>query len=72
VTGFVCDTRAAMVDAVRRIDLIDRGRCRARCERLFSDAAIVDAYERLYRDHVAKCAGAPLTLHAISPADVPR
>jgi glycosyltransferase involved in cell wall biosynthesis len=48
VTGFICDTEDEMVDAVGRIDEIDRSRCRAEAERRFSPAAMADAYERVY------------------------
>jgi glycosyltransferase involved in cell wall biosynthesis len=54
VTGFVCDDVDAMVEAVRRIDTIDRADVRARFEEHFSDRAIVDAYETLYRHHVCR------------------
>ena len=49
-TGFVCQTLDEMVAAVARLPEIDRAACRARTERLFSDRAIVDAYEAIYRD----------------------
>ncbi len=44
VTGFVVapDDIDALVDAVRRIDTIDRRRCRERVEREFSSAAMAD------------------------------
>jgi glycosyltransferase involved in cell wall biosynthesis len=48
VTGFVCETFTAMVDAVRRIPEIDRRACRQRVERLFSPRAMTDGYERVY------------------------
>lgn len=48
VTGFICDTEDEMVDAVGRIDEIDRRRCRAEAERRFSPATMADAYERVY------------------------
>jgi glycosyltransferase involved in cell wall biosynthesis len=48
VTGFICDTEDEMVDAVRRIDEIDRSRCRAEVERRFTPAIMADAYERVY------------------------
>jgi len=48
VTGFICDTEDEMVDAVGRIDEIDRRRCRAEVERRFTPATMADAYERVY------------------------
>ena len=53
VTGFVGDTTDALVEAVDRLDELDRFATRERCERLFSDRAVVDGYESLYEDMVA-------------------
>ncbi|MCS3628951.1 glycosyltransferase involved in cell wall biosynthesis [Salinibacter ruber] len=50
-TGFVCDNTQEMVEAVGRIDELSREACRKRCEEHFSDRAIVDAYESLYKQH---------------------
>jgi len=47
-TGFLCRTVEQAVGAVGRLGLIDRRRVRAECERRFSAAAIVAAYEQLY------------------------
>lgn len=48
ITGFVCDTAGDMVEALSRLDTINRHACREWCTRLFSDRVIVDAYEQLY------------------------
>jgi glycosyltransferase involved in cell wall biosynthesis len=48
-TGFICDTALEMEAAVTRLPEIDRRTCRAEGIRRFSDTAIVDEYERLYR-----------------------
>ena len=48
INGFVCDSVAEMVTAVKRIDEIDRAQCRRIMEEKFSDHAMVDAYEQLY------------------------
>ena len=53
VTGIVGDTADDLVDAVGRIGSLSRQATRERCERLFSDRAIVDAYESLYERMVA-------------------
>jgi len=50
VTGFICDDEDEMVNAIRRIDEIDRSRCRAEVERRFSPATMADAYERVYEN----------------------
>jgi glycosyltransferase involved in cell wall biosynthesis len=57
VTGFVSDDLDGLVGAVGRLDEIDRVACRARVERLFSDAAVTDAYLAVYRDMLAVRAG---------------
>jgi glycosyltransferase involved in cell wall biosynthesis len=50
VTGFVERDVDGLVSATRRIGEIDRGACRSRAERLFSDVAIVDRYVEIYRE----------------------
>jgi glycosyltransferase involved in cell wall biosynthesis len=57
VTGFVSDDLDALVGAVDRLGEIDRAACRARVERLFSDAAVTEAYLAVYRDMLAVRAG---------------
>jgi len=52
-TGFVCDTTDRMVEAVGRLAMLDRARCRQAAEARFSDTAIVDGYEALYRCLIA-------------------
>ncbi len=52
-TGFLCDTAEEVAACVGRLAEIDRAACRAAAERRFSDAAIVSAYERLYRELLA-------------------
>ena len=49
VNGFLCESVDEMVAAVGRIQSIDRRACRRVAELKFSDQAIVDAYEELYR-----------------------
>ncbi len=49
VTGFVCRNVDEMVAAVGRLSVIDRRACRDAAERRFSQTAIVDGYESLYR-----------------------
>jgi glycosyltransferase involved in cell wall biosynthesis len=48
-TGWLGDTVGELADAVRRVDRIDRGRCRAVVTERFSVAAMTDRYERVYR-----------------------
>jgi glycosyltransferase involved in cell wall biosynthesis len=50
VTGFVGESVDDLVDAVGRIDELSRSATRRRCERLFSDRAIVDAYLEVYHE----------------------
>jgi glycosyltransferase involved in cell wall biosynthesis len=48
-TGFIGDTVEDLVEAVERIDTIERGECRHHVERRFSVGRMVDDYEMLYR-----------------------
>jgi glycosyltransferase involved in cell wall biosynthesis len=57
VTGYVCETFSAMIEAVGRIPEIDRHSCRKRVERRFSPSAMADGYERVY---AAVSASAPM------------
>jgi glycosyltransferase involved in cell wall biosynthesis len=52
VTGFVSEDLEGLVHAVGRVNKIDRAACRARVERLFSDAAVTEAYLAVYHDMV--------------------
>ena len=49
VSGFIGDSVADLVDAVDRLDTIDRAGCRRHFEHRFSVSHMVDGYERLYR-----------------------
>lgn len=49
VTGFVENDLDALVHSVTLLPELDRKACRRRVERLYSDEAVVDAYEALYR-----------------------
>ena len=48
-TGWVGETVRELADAVRRVERIDRDRCRAAVTERFSVAAMTDGYERVYR-----------------------
>ena len=48
-TGFLCDGEDEMVDALSRIDKLDRRRCRNWVEENFSVERMVDGYEALYK-----------------------
>jgi glycosyltransferase involved in cell wall biosynthesis len=50
VTGYVADDVNGLVAGVRQLDAISRANCRARVERLFSDHAVADAYQAVYRE----------------------
>lgn len=52
VNGFIAPDVAGMAEAVGRVSTLSRAACRADCEARFSDTAIVDAYERLYRERI--------------------
>ena len=48
VTGFHCETIEDFVDAVKRVDRIDRSICRNEFERRFTATAMADGYEDAY------------------------
>ena len=52
VNGFSCASVAEVIEAIRRLPAIDRVAVRKDCEQRFSDRAIVDVYEQLYREMV--------------------
>jgi glycosyltransferase involved in cell wall biosynthesis len=54
VTGFVCEKLNELVSAVAKLSTIDRHECRKRVEQLYSDKAIVDAYETLYLERLGE------------------
>jgi glycosyltransferase involved in cell wall biosynthesis len=56
VNGFACRTVAEAVEAVGRLDRIDRRAVRADCEARFAGSVIADAYESLYLELVERVA----------------
>jgi glycosyltransferase involved in cell wall biosynthesis len=48
-TGFLADSVEELAEAVKRVDLLDRARCRRWVEERFSVTAMADAYEAAYR-----------------------
>lgn len=48
-TGFIADTLDELVDAVKRVDTIDRAACRRHVERRFTVERMADDYEAIYR-----------------------
>jgi glycosyltransferase involved in cell wall biosynthesis len=59
VTGFVCDSEADLVEAVRGVASLDRGDCRREAEQRFSPASMAEAYECVY-GRLARARSAPL------------
>ncbi len=53
VTGYVTEDVDGLVAAVGRLDTISRAKCRERVERFFSDRAVVDAYQNIYKEMLA-------------------
>jgi glycosyltransferase involved in cell wall biosynthesis len=49
-TGFICEDEDELVEAVGRIDMIDRASCRAAAERRFSAPRMAERYERVYEE----------------------
>jgi len=58
VTGFICDDEAGMLDAIGRIDEIDRARCRQVAEERFSPSRMADDYIEVYA-HLRRTASSP-------------
>jgi len=54
VSGFVRDSLDDLVNSVKGLSSLDRRACRLRVKRSYSDAAVVLAYEMLYRDRILK------------------
>jgi glycosyltransferase involved in cell wall biosynthesis len=48
-TGYLVQTEAEMIEAVQRIDRLDRALCREWVREHFSVERMVDGYERLYK-----------------------
>ena len=55
-TGFVEDTVDDMVEAVKRVDSIDRAECRRSVEQRFSVERMVDDYEAIFRRRASSAA----------------
>jgi glycosyltransferase involved in cell wall biosynthesis len=49
-TGWLADSVRELAAAVRRVERLDRARCRAAVAARFSIGAMADGYERVYRD----------------------
>jgi glycosyltransferase involved in cell wall biosynthesis len=56
-TGFVCSSVEAAARAVARLGALDRRAARVDCETRFSERAVVDGYEQLYRRQIARLNG---------------
>lgn len=50
VTGYLCEDESEMVQALRWIELLDRGECRRRFEERFGAQRMVESYLALYRE----------------------
>jgi glycosyltransferase involved in cell wall biosynthesis len=58
VNGFIADSVPDLVEAVTRVDALDRAQCRRDFEKRFSVARMVDGYEALYRSACAQARAA--------------
>jgi glycosyltransferase involved in cell wall biosynthesis len=58
VNGFMADSVPDLVEAVARVDALDRAQCRRDFEKRFSVARMVDGYEALYRSACAQARAA--------------
>ena len=57
-TGFIADTLEGMEQAVKRLDRIDRAKCRREVEARFTVERMVDGYEAIYRGLTAQARSA--------------
>jgi glycosyltransferase involved in cell wall biosynthesis len=57
VTGFVVSNVDEMVEAIKKIDTIDRGACRAHALTAFSAQKMAEGYEAMYRKAIAEKKG---------------
>jgi len=48
-TGYLVENEDMMLDAIQRVETLDRARCRAWVQERFSVGRMVDGYERLYK-----------------------
>ncbi len=55
VSGFICSSLREFMDAVRRVDLLERRAVRAYAEERFSASVMAAGYERLYQAMVCSC-----------------
>lgn len=53
-TGFVCESLSEMIEAVGKLDSIDRKKCRKRVEEKFSYEVMVDRYEEVLSAFITK------------------
>lgn len=54
VTGYVVDTVDEMVDAIKKVDQIDRKACREWVEQNFTIQKMVDSYEKTFQEILSK------------------
>ncbi len=59
VTGYIVEDLEAMVDSIRRTDLIDPANCRRRVEDLFNVARMTDDYQAAYEEIITNQKQAP-------------
>ena len=63
-TGIVCETADQLVEAIPRIRALSRNACRQTAEARFSQTALVDGYESIYQDVVARHSKSPALVEA--------
>ncbi len=71
-TGFICDSLAEMVLAIRRLGEIDRQRCRIVAQDRFSAQRMARDYEAVYRRLAGGAADAPGARAAVVAEEPPR
>jgi glycosyltransferase involved in cell wall biosynthesis len=67
-TGFVVKTLSQMIQAVKKINQIDRNNCRAHVLKNFSVEKMVDQYEEIYRALLTRKLGQKITVPVFPPS----
>lgn len=54
VTGFICDSKKELINAVEQLPSIQPSACRERVVKLFSKQSMAEGYQKLYEQAIAK------------------
>lgn len=71
VTGFLCETDDEMVDAIRRVNTLDRESCRQEFERRFTAETMAQNYLKVYQQALGAQTGQAFPREGIPPGALP-